>query len=89
MSQNTDAKEKTSSSLKDLLNRLNDIYGIMDDTDSKLNYLARNTPAESPVPTEQSAKDLSATLEGLYGIVDRIGRKANSTAKSTSMIVGS
>ncbi len=83
-----DTKEKTASSLKDLKMRLHEIYNVVDVTNAKLEFLARNTPADK-VTEDQSPVGEIATLEELHEIVDRINRKANSIAKSTNIIVGS
>ncbi len=83
-----DSKEIKASSLKDLNLRLHEIFNVMEETDAKLTYLARNTPADKPTEKESSTGDI-ATLEGLHTIVDRIARKSNSMAKSTNTIVGS
>lgn len=83
-----DQKAIKASSLKDLSTRLHEIHNVMDETDAKLTYLARNTPADKPTESESSKGD-TATLEGLHNIVDRIARKANNMAKSTNTIVGS
>ena len=88
MSQNTEEKEVKASSLKDLNMRLHEIFNVMDETDAKLNYLSRNTPADKATEDQSSKGDI-ATLEGLHTIVDRIARKSNSMAKSTNVIVGS
>ena len=83
-----DSKEIKASSLKDLNMRLHEIYNVMDETDAKLTFLSRNTPADKPTE-DQSSKGDTATLEGLHTIVERIARKSNSMAKSTNVIVGS
>lgn len=83
-----DQKEIKVSSLKDLNLRLHEIHNVMDETDAKLIYLSKNTPADKPTEDQSSKGDI-ATLEGLHNIVDRIARKSNSMAKSTNVIVGS
>jgi len=83
-----DSKEIKASSLKDLNMRLHEIHNVMDETDSKLTYLSRNTPADKPTEGQSSKGDI-ATLEGLHDIVDRIARKSSNMAKSTNIIVGS
>lgn len=88
MSQDTNEKEAKASSLKDLNSRLNEIYNTLDDADTRLEFLAKNIPAEKSTG-EQPLTGETATLEGLHHIVDKIGRKSNSIAKSTSIIVGS
>jgi len=83
-----DVKEKTSSSLKDLKMRLHEIYNVVDETNAKLEFLARNQPADSPKQEQNPVGDI-ATLEELHDIVDRIGRKTSNMSRSTNIIVGS
>ena len=86
MSQET--KEQKQASLKDLNTRLKEIFNTIDDADSKLQFLAKNTPSDK-AKDEPSSSGETATLEGLHVIVERIGRATNSIARSTNIIVGS
>ncbi len=84
MSQDTVEKQ---TSLKDILAKLRETDSIMETTESRLNYLATNTPLdtakEASTPTGESA-----TLEALNIIANQIGRKASNIAGHTNTIVG-
>jgi len=84
-----DAKEATVHSLKDLKTRLHEIFNVVDETNAKLEFLARNKPAEPTNTEKESPVGEIATLEELHDIVDRIGRKTSNMARSTNIIVGS
>lgn len=79
--------QKQATSLKDLLMRLREINSIMDESESKLDFLATNSPTDTTKEDSNPTGD-SATLDALNNIVDRISRKANQIAKSTNIIVG-
>jgi len=83
MSQDVQAKQ---SSLKDILASLRESDSILDNTESKLNYLATNTPSDNP--KTESASGESPTLETLNSIAQSIGRKASNIAKHTNTITG-
>ena len=82
--QDTQAKQ---TSLKDILAKLRETDSIMETTESRLGFLATNTPSdtmkESSTPTGESA-----TLEALNIITNQIGRKASNIASHTNAIVG-
>ena len=81
--QDTQAKQ---TSLKDILAKLRETDSIMDTTESRLGFLATNTPSdtkEASTPTGDSA-----TLEALNIITNQIGRKASNIASHTNAIVG-
>ena len=82
--QDTQSKQ---TSLKDILAKLRETDSIMETTESRLGYLATNTPLdtakESSTPTGESA-----TLEALNVIANQIGRKASNIAGHTNTIVG-
>ncbi len=82
--QDTQSKQ---TSLKDILAKLRETDSVMETTESRLNYLATNTPLdqakESSTPTGESA-----TLEALNVIANQIGRKASNIASHTNTIVG-
>ncbi len=81
-----DTKEKQTS-LKDILAKLRETDSIMETTESRLSFLATNTPSdtmkESSTPTGESA-----TLEALNVIANQIGRKASNISGHTNTIVG-
>ena len=84
MSEVTQAKQ---TSLKDILAKLRETDSVMETTESRLGFLATNTPSdtikESPSPVGDSA-----TLEALNVITNQIGRKASNIAGHTNAIVG-
>ncbi len=87
MSQEQD-KEAKASSLKDLNMRLHEIYNVIDETNAKLEFLARNSPSDKSTE-DQSPTGEIATLEGLHQVVDKINKKVNNMSRSTNIIVGS
>jgi len=82
--QDTVAKQ---TSLKDILAKLRETDAIMESTESRLNYLATNTPSDG-AKAESTPEGASATLEALNIIANQIGRKASNIASHTNIIVG-
>lgn len=82
--QDTQSKQ---TSLKDILAKLRETDSIMETTESRLNYLATNTPLDTAKDKESPTGE-SATLESLNIIANQIGRKASSIASHTNTIVG-
>ena len=75
------------SSLKDLLSSLRETNSILDTTESRLNYLATNSPADV-AKSDSTPSSESATLESLHIIATLLGRKAGNISRHTNTIVG-
>lgn len=84
MSQDTTEKQ---TSLKDILAKLRETDAIMESTESRLNFLATNSPQDTMKENSAPVGD-SATLEALNIVVNQIGRKASNIAGHTNTIVG-
>ena len=84
MSQDTVEKQ---TSLKDILAKLRETDAILETTESRLGYLATNTPLDTAKSME-TPKGESATLEALNIIANQIGRKVSNIAGHTNTIVG-
>lgn len=85
MSQDTVGKQQTS--LKEILAKLRETNGILDASETKLNYLATNTPSEGEKSDASPSGD-GATLDALNAIANSLARKANNIASHTNKIVG-
>jgi len=84
MSQDTIEKQ---TSLKELLAKLRETDSILETAESRLSYLATNSPQDTAKDNEKPVGE-SATLEALNVIANQIGRKASSIAGHTNKIVG-
>ncbi len=84
MSQDTQSKQ---TSLKDILAKLRETDAIMETTESRLGFLATNSPSDTMKETSSPTGE-SATLEALNIVANQIGRKASNISGHTNTIVG-
>jgi len=78
--------KQESTNLKILLGSLNETNALLEDTESKLDFLDTGN-AQDKTQEKQPASDV-ATLDSLHSIATAIARKASHISKSTNHIIG-